>query len=157
MTIRRFHFAPASLAGFLAVALAIVATAASACNSKHCMTRHDHMMANTGPARDVVAAGNTAVVDATTLKNTVVIRNFSFQPATLTVAAGSKVTWTNRDEEPHLVVSAGAQFPASPALDTDDSYETTFAKPGTYTYFCAIHPHMVGTIVVTTSPSTPKS
>ena len=79
---------------------------------------------------------------------TIVIRNFAFQPATLTVAAGSKVTWTNRDEEPHLVVSAGAQFSASPALDTDDSYSTTLTKPGTYTYFCSIHPHMVGTIVV---------
>jgi plastocyanin len=78
----------------------------------------------------------------------VTIRGFAFEPARLTVSTGSKVTWTNRDEEPHIVVSAGAQFASSPALDTDDTYSTTFAKPGTYTYFCSIHPHMVGTIVV---------
>jgi plastocyanin len=78
----------------------------------------------------------------------VAIRNFAFEPATLTVAAGSKVVWTNRDDEPHLVVSAGGQFHASPALDTDDSYAAVFATPGVYTYFCSIHPHMVGKIVV---------
>ena len=78
----------------------------------------------------------------------VTIRGFAFEPARLTISAGSKVTWTNRDEEPHIVVSAGTQFASSPALDTDDSYTTVFAKPGTYTYFCSIHPHMVGTIIV---------
>jgi plastocyanin len=78
----------------------------------------------------------------------VVIHGFNFDPARLTISAGSKVTWTNRDDEPHLVVSAGGQFPASPALDTDDSYATVFVKPGTYVYFCSIHPHMVGTIIV---------
>ena len=60
----------------------------------------------------------------------------------------TKVEWINRDEEPHLVVSASAQFPASPAMDTDDHYSTIFTKPGVYTYFCSIHPHMVGKIVV---------
>jgi plastocyanin len=76
------------------------------------------------------------------------IKDFAFEPATLSVAAGSKVTWTNRDEEPHLVVSADAQFKASPALDTDDTYSAVLAKPGVYTYFCSIHPHMVGKIIV---------
>ena len=78
----------------------------------------------------------------------VAIKDFAFEPATLTVAAGGKVVWINRDEEPHLVVSAGAQVPASPALDTDDRYSTVFTKPGVYTYFCSIHPHMVGKIIV---------
>lgn len=76
------------------------------------------------------------------------IHNFHFEPATLTVPAGAQVTWTNQDEEPHIVVSTGNQFPSSPALDTGDHYRATFAKPGTYTYFCTIHPQMVGTIVV---------
>jgi plastocyanin len=148
MTTRSFHFARTFLASALAVALVFVATVASACSTAHCAMHHDHVVASVVPARAIVVAESSLAAIATTLKNTVVIRNFSFQPATLTVAAGSKVVWTNRDEEPHLVVSAGAQFPASPALDTDDSYATTFAKPGTYTYFCSIHPHMVGTIIV---------
>lgn len=76
------------------------------------------------------------------------IRNFHFMPAQLTVPVGAQVAWTNQDEEPHIVVSAGGQFASSPALDTGDSYHAKFAKPGTYTYFCSIHPQMVGTIVV---------
>lgn len=79
----------------------------------------------------------------------VVIEDFSFSPATLTVAAGTKVTWINHDEEPHTVMSADpkAGF-KSPALDTNDKFSFVFAKPGTYKYFCTIHSHMVGTIVV---------
>ena len=79
----------------------------------------------------------------------VTIANFAFAPTPLTVAAGTKVTWTNTDDEPHTVMSAdgGATF-KSPALDTDDKFSFTFDKPGTYKYFCSIHPHMVGTIVV---------
>ena len=94
-----------------------------------------------GPAK---ASARAAPLEGTEIT----IRNFAFQPATLTVPAGSKVVWINRDDEPHLVVSAGGLFPASPALDTDDRYAAVLAKPGTYTYFCSIHPHMVGTIVV---------
>lgn len=78
----------------------------------------------------------------------VAIRNFHFVPARLVVPAGATVTWTNRDEEPHLVASAGAKFRNSPPLDTGDHYSATFAQPGTYIYFCSIHPQMVGTIVV---------
>ncbi|WP_199100872.1 cupredoxin family copper-binding protein [Dyella sp. ASV21] len=76
------------------------------------------------------------------------IRNFAFAPATLTVPAGTRVVWTNRDDEPHLITSAGKQFDASRALDTGDTYAVTFAKPGTYAYYCSIHPMMVGTIIV---------
>lgn len=79
----------------------------------------------------------------------VAIDNFAFAPAILTIAPGTTVTWTNKDEEPHTVTSAdGAQTFTSPALDTDDKFSFTFDKPGTYRYFCAIHPHMVGTIIV---------
>ena len=76
------------------------------------------------------------------------ISHFAFSPQTLTVPAGTRVVWTNRDEEPHVVTSAGTQFAPSLALDTGDSYAVTFAKPGTYAYFCSIHPMMVGTIIV---------
>ncbi|MBV8775852.1 MAG: cupredoxin family copper-binding protein [Alphaproteobacteria bacterium] len=79
----------------------------------------------------------------------VTIDNFTFAPATLTVTAGTKVTWTNKDEEPHTVVSAdGGKTFKSEALDTDDKFSFTFAKPGTYKYFCSIHPHMTGLIIV---------
>jgi plastocyanin len=79
----------------------------------------------------------------------VTIDNFAFAPALLIIAPGTKVTWTNKDEEPHTVVSAnGGQTFKSPALDTDDKFSFTFDKPGSYKYFCSIHSHMVGTIVV---------
>ena len=76
------------------------------------------------------------------------IRNFAFSPKVLNVRAGTRVAWTNLDEEPHTVTSAGGQFQSSAALDTGDGYAVTFSKPGTYTYYCAIHPMMVGTVVV---------
>jgi plastocyanin len=79
---------------------------------------------------------------------TVAISGFAFSPKELTVPVGTRVVWTNRDEEPHTVTSAGTQFVSSKALDTDDSYAVTFTKPGTYVYYCSVHPHMVGTIVV---------
>ena len=80
---------------------------------------------------------------------TVTIDNFAFSPASLTVSLGTNVTWTNKDEEPHTVTSAdGGKTFKSEALDTDDKFSFTFDKPGTYKYFCSIHPHMVGTIVV---------
>jgi plastocyanin len=81
--------------------------------------------------------------------NTVTISNFAFSPAILSVTSGTKVTWTNSDEDAHTVTSAdtGATF-KSAALDTDDKFSFTFDKPGTYKYFCSIHPHMTGTIVV---------
>ena len=79
----------------------------------------------------------------------VVIDNFTFSPATLTVAAGTRVEWTNHDDIPHTVVSAvSPPLFRSKALDTDDSYSNVFDKPGTYSYFCGLHPHMQGTIVV---------
>jgi plastocyanin len=86
---------------------------------------------------------------AATTPGTVTIDNFAFAPSTLTVAPGTKVTWDNKDEEPHTVVSAdgGITF-KSPALDTDDKFAFTFDKAGTYKYFCSVHPHMVGTVVV---------
>jgi len=94
------------------------------------------------PAR---AAGASA---SKTRTQQVEIRNFAFAPKSLTVSPGTRVVWTNHDEEPHVVTSAGSQFPSSKGLDAGDSYAVTFSKPGTYAYYCSIHPMMVGTIIV---------
>jgi len=75
------------------------------------------------------------------------IDNFSFGPETLKVAVGATVTWTNRDDIPHTVVSTTGTF-KSKILDTDDKFSFTFSKPGTYPYFCSIHPKMTGKVVV---------
>jgi plastocyanin len=84
-------------------------------------------------------------------KNQIVIKDFHFTPETLTVKSGEKITWINRDEEPHTVVSVEKQFKKSSALDTDQSFTITAGAPGTYTYFCSVHPKMTGTIVVVKS------
>ncbi len=75
------------------------------------------------------------------------IENFKFSPATVTVPAGSTVIWTNNDGELHTVTSSENVF-ASPGLDADETFSYTFSTPGTYTYYCKLHPHMTGSIVV---------
>ena len=146
MTARRYHFTPALR--ILISAFALAATATACGYVPQGVLGVARMAVDASPAPGNAIAAGASASGTSEVKNSVAIRNFAFQPAMLTVAAGSKVVWTNRDEEPHVVVSAGAQFPSSPALDTDDSYTTVFAKPGTYSYFCSIHPHMVGTIIV---------
>ena len=79
---------------------------------------------------------------------TVSIDNFTFSPQKLTVKAGTTVTWTNKDDIPHGIAATGNTFKRSAAMDTDDNYSFTFTTPGTYQYFCYIHPHMTGMIVV---------
>ncbi|HEV2099288.1 MAG TPA: cupredoxin family copper-binding protein [Stellaceae bacterium] len=94
-----------------------------------------------------------AVVAAAAKTATINIDNFAFAPPDLSVAAGTTVTWKNEDDSPHRVAEANNAF-SSAALDTDDSFSHTFAKPGVYKYFCSIHPYMVGKIVVkATRPS----
>jgi amicyanin len=95
----------------------------------------------------VLAAG-VLLARAEDTPNAVTIDNFSFAPATLTVKAGTTVTWINKDDIPHGVGATNNAFKKSPALDTDDKYSFTFTTPGTYQYFCYLHPKMVGTIVV---------
>jgi plastocyanin len=75
------------------------------------------------------------------------IDNFSFSPAAVTVAAGTMVTWVNRDDIPHTVVSDDKVL-KSKVLDTDEKFSYTFNKPGTYPYFCSVHPKMTGKVVV---------
>jgi len=75
------------------------------------------------------------------------IDNFIFSPATLTIAPGTTVTWTNDDDIPHTVTAKDKAFRSKP-LDTGDRFSFTFATPGEYAYFCSLHPHMVGKVIV---------
>jgi plastocyanin len=77
----------------------------------------------------------------------VAIDNFTFTPPELTVAVGTTVKWINHDDIPHSVVDNNKAF-RSKALDTGDSYSFTFASAGTFSYFCGLHPHMVGKVIV---------
>ena len=79
--------------------------------------------------------------------NEVTIDNFTFGPQELTVAVGTTVKWVNHDDIPHNVINKDKVF-RSKALDTDDSYSFTFASAGTFDYFCGLHPHMQGKIIV---------
>jgi plastocyanin len=79
----------------------------------------------------------------------ITIENFAFVPATVTVAAGTEIVWVNHDEDLHTVNSIATPTAfKSPPLDTGDKFAFVFTKPGHYRYFCSIHPHMVGTIIV---------
>ena len=75
------------------------------------------------------------------------IDNFTFSPATLTVTAGTTVTWINGDDIPHAIAAKDRSF-RSKTLDTDDRFSFVFRMPGAYDYFCTLHPHMVGKIIV---------
>ena len=77
----------------------------------------------------------------------VTIGNFTFKAPVVTVKAGTTVTWTNGDDIPHTVVSRDGVF-RSKVLDTGDRFSFTFAKAGQFGYFCSLHPHMTGTIIV---------
>jgi plastocyanin len=79
----------------------------------------------------------------------VVVDNFAFTPAALTIAAGTQVTWINRDDVPHTATSSvkPRAFDSGP-LDTDARFSHVFSSPGTYEYFCAVHPHMTARIIV---------
>jgi plastocyanin len=102
----------------------------------------DHaMMGHSSPA--------TALKKTKAAANEVVIDDFRFGPAELIVPVGTKVTWTNDDSDPHTVTSeADPKLLKSPPLDTGESFAFTFDKPGTYRYFCSVHPRMQGTVVV---------
>jgi amicyanin len=88
-----------------------------------------------------------AITPARAADSKVRIANFTFNPPQITVKAGTTVTWTNEDDIPHTVTSTTRAF-KSQALDTDQRYSFTFTTPGSYRYFCSLHPHMTGTIIV---------
>ena len=92
----------------------------------------------------ILAFGALAAQDAT---NVITIDNFTFSPKELTIAVGTTVKWINHDDIPHTIVEKKTTF-RSKALDTDDSYSFTFTSAGTFDYFCGLHPHMVGQVIV---------
>jgi plastocyanin len=85
-----------------------------------------------------------ATADAVTVR----IDNFAFDSQTVTVAPGSTVTWVNQDDEPHTIVAEDGRSFRSRTLDTGDKYSFTFMRAGTFAYFCSVHPHMTGKVVV---------
>ena len=105
-----------------------------------CHSGPDAADTNAAPARTPAAASQSIGTQVT-------IDNFTFSPPTLTVAPGTKVTWVNHDDVPHTVTSNDKQFRSKP-LDTDDQFSHVFTTPGTYAYFCSVHPHMTGKIIV---------
>lgn len=95
----------------------------------------------------LLAASPLAAMADDASKMTVVIKDFDYAPMDVTIPAGGSVTWTNRDGEPHTVTALDGTF-RSGALDQDQSFTFTFAKPGTYAYLCSIHPKMRATVTV---------
>jgi plastocyanin len=114
------------------------------------IARHIRFAAALAVAAFAVAAtlpAASARAAETEVKIEVKIDNFAFAPQRIVVQAGTTVTWTNADDAPHTIVSTTKLFKSS-ALDTEDKFSFTFATPGTYDYFCSLHPHMTGTVVV---------
>jgi len=88
-----------------------------------------------------------APAPATASAPVVTIGNFTFGPMTLTVPVGAQVTWVNADDVPHTVVATDGVFRSHP-IDSDERFSFTFTKPGVYSYFCSLHPRMVGKVIV---------
>jgi plastocyanin len=100
-----------------------------------------------GGALRFATADNPKSSNQPPAKTEVRIDNFTFQAQTTTIPVGTEVTWVNRDDIPHTVVSDDKVF-KSKALDTDDKFTYTFTKPGTYKYFCSLHPKMTAEVIV---------
>jgi plastocyanin len=98
-----------------------------------------------------LSSGQASTADATV---TVHIKNFAYSPATITVPAGTVVRFVNDDGEAHTVTATDRSFDSA-GLDTGDAWKFAFAKPGRYAYFCAMHPYMKGTVVVTAAGGKP--
>jgi plastocyanin len=108
---------------------------------------HRKLVALTSSAALWLTMTGSAPALAANDPNTIVVKSFMFTPTNLKVKAGTKITWMNKDEEPHTIASDAGAFRSS-ALDTDESFSYKFDQPGTYHYTCTIHPRMVGTITV---------
>jgi plastocyanin len=139
-----------------ACALALL-TSALAVMASGCATKSDGEEPGAKQPDNVPVAGKSmpeahAVKTAPVqeeVPNQITIDNFRFSPRELTVTAGTKVTWVNNDDVPHTATSsAKPRSFDSKTLDTDDKFSHVFTTPGTYDYFCAVHPHMTGRIIV---------
>ena len=118
------------------------------------------ILAGLTAAAPVAGSSSTRAAEAVAASSaagaTVRIDNFTFAPATLTVPVGTTVTWVNADDLPHTIAAKDRRF-KSKALDTDDTFAHTFSTPGRFEYFCSLHPHITGTIVVEPAAATPSS
>jgi plastocyanin len=99
------------------------------------------------PSAAVAALAAVTLGAAAPAPSVIKIDNFTFGPVAATVPVGTTVTWVNNDDIPHTVVATDKSF-KSKVLDTDEKFSFTFAKAGTYDYFCSIHPHMTGKVIV---------
>jgi amicyanin len=116
-------------------------------------TRHDRAVRTAAMLGAVMlAAALLGPATARAADASVKIDNFTFDPPRLTVKAGTTVTWYNKDDIPHTVVASGKEF-RSKTLDTDDKFSFTFTTPGSFEYFCSLHPHMTGKVVVEAASS----
>ena len=112
----------------------------------------------TGTLLSAILLGSGAIYASQTDDTKVNIDNFTFSPAQITVAPGTKITWTNRDDIPHTVTDAGKPRTfKSAALDTGDAFSFAFSTPGTYYNFCSLHPHMQGGPALSAVPLCPLS
>jgi len=93
------------------------------------------------------SASLVLIAERSTAPNVITIESFAFAPERLTVTAGTTVTWINRDETPHTVVSNDKTI-RSAGLDTGNRFQYRFTTPGTFFYHCSLHPQMTGTIIV---------
>jgi len=110
---------------------------------------HDRSLAIIDATLPAASSGTPAAAAAAAVARTVSIGNFAFNPQNIEVPVGTKLTWSNDDDVPHTIVSTDVNpVLKSPPLDTDQKYTTLLDRPGTYRYFCSLHPHMTGTIVV---------
>jgi plastocyanin len=138
---------PFSRRAQLTVALGTLAVGLTACGgASHAATGAS--APGTGHT-EAAAAAPAATTQPPVATSAVTIDNFSFMPAAITVKAGTTVTWTNKDEEPHSVVSSQEPMRSPTLAGTANTFSHTFAKPGTYAYNCGIHPFMHGTVEVT--------
>jgi plastocyanin len=121
-------------------------------NSMNAMTRRSLLV--TAARQFAILAGAAVVpaIPALAADTTVKIENFAFSPQRISVKVGTAVTWDNADDIPHNIVSSAKIF-RSNVLDTGGTFSFTFTTPGVFEYFCSLHPHMTGTIVVEGSTS----
>ncbi len=141
---------PPSIARFIRSFYLVALLFLSACGAAQTggVTQND--AAPTNMVMPTTSPGAPAVSTAASVPVTgphVTIANFTFSPGTLTVPVGATVTWINNDDMVHTVTSVDGVF-KSDGLDTGDQFSYKFTKPGTYSYFCSIHPKMVGKIIV---------
>lgn len=131
---------------FMAIAstLLVILLSLSSCSPNHKATTNQPMAMKEQPQ----ATTSSTPLSSQTADVKVTIRNFKFEPANLAIAVGKTVQFVNVDEEPHTATSTDGDF-NSKALDTNQTWNYTATKPGTYPYICAVHPFMKGTLTVT--------